>query len=239
MEQQEEHMMATGRAVQALVTQVSVSSILFREPQLCCSFLAKCSLYISLQPCSFPSEESKVAFVVTLLTGRAASWGTTVWEQRLPCCTSFQSFSDELNKVFDRAASGREVAWLLAELSQGDCTVTEYSTEFHTLAAECGWNDEAQWDMFLYGLSDLVKDEIYSLELPAGQQTLRGLPFTSLGHFASTPGEMGLFLPDPIQMGRSRLLQQQKQRCRERGLCLYCGAAGHIAGHCLVKASAR
>lgn len=162
-------MMATGRAVQALVTQVSVSSILFREPQLCCSFLAKCSLYTSLQPCSFPSEESKVAFVVTLLTGRAASWGTTVWEQRFPCCTSFQSFSDELNKVFDRAASGREVARLLAELSQGDCTVTEYSTEFHTLAAECGWNDEAQWDMFLYGLSDLVKDEICSLELPAGR----------------------------------------------------------------------
>ncbi|KAI2654750.1 Transposon Ty3-I Gag-Pol polyprotein [Labeo rohita] len=29
------------------------------EPQLCRSFLAKCSLYISLQPSSFPTEESK------------------------------------------------------------------------------------------------------------------------------------------------------------------------------------
>lgn len=72
-----------------------------REPQLCRSFLAKCFLYISLQPSSFPIEESKVVFVITLLTGGAASWGTTMLEQRLPCCSSFQTFSEELKKVFD------------------------------------------------------------------------------------------------------------------------------------------
>ncbi len=138
MERQEEQMMATGRAVQALVTQVSELTTQFQrlkvetasaqqpptsnppvsvdqtvrsaeprlpppafysgEPQLCHSFLAKCSLYISLQHSSFPTEKSKVAFVITLLSGRAASWGTTVWEQRLPCCGSFQSFSEELKK---------------------------------------------------------------------------------------------------------------------------------------------
>ncbi len=88
------------------------------EPQQCRSFLAKCSLYISLQPSSFPTEESKIAFVITLLSGRAALWGTTVWEQKLPCCASFQLFSEEIRKVFDRAASGREAARLLAELWQ-------------------------------------------------------------------------------------------------------------------------
>ncbi len=86
------------------------------EPQQCRSFLAKCSLYISLQPSSLPTEESKIAFVITLLSGWAALWGTTVWEQKLPCCTSFQSFSEEIRKVFDRAASGREAARFLAEL---------------------------------------------------------------------------------------------------------------------------
>ncbi len=88
------------------------------EPQLCSSFLAKCSLYISLQPSSFPTEESKIAFVITLLSGRAALWGTTVWEQKLPCCTSFQSFSEEIRKVFDRAASGRDAARFLAGRSE-------------------------------------------------------------------------------------------------------------------------
>lgn len=181
--------MATGHAVQALVTQVSeltkqgqqlrieaaatqqqavtnpsapvIQSIRSMEPrfpppafysgepQLCRPFLAKCSLYISLQPSAFPTEESKVAFVITLLTGRVASWGTTVWERRLPCCASFQTFSTELRKVFDHVASGRDTARLLAELRQGDQTVTDYSIEFRTLAAECGWNAEAQWDVFI------------------------------------------------------------------------------------------
>ncbi len=210
MECQEDQMMATGHAVQALVTQVSELTTQLQqlknetasfqhppnppapvdqivrstelhlpppvfysgEPQLCRSFLAKCSLYISLQPSSFPTEESKVAFVITLLSGRAASWGTIVWEQRLPCCVSFRSFFEEIKKVFDRAASGREAARLLVELRQGYRTVTDYSIEFRTLAVECGWNSEAQWDMFLYGLSESIKDEIYSLELPTGVDKL-------------------------------------------------------------------
>ncbi len=145
------------------------------EPQQCRSFLAKCSLYISLQPSSFPTEESKIAFVITLLSGRAALWGTTVWEQKLPCCASFQLFSEEIRKVFDRAASGREAARLLAELRQGDRSVTDFSIEFRTLAAECRWNSEAQWDMFFHGLADYVKDEIYALELPTSLDGLVSL----------------------------------------------------------------
>ncbi len=145
------------------------------EPQLCRSFLVKCSLYISLQPSSFPTEESKIAFVITLLSGRAARWGTTVWEQKLPCCTSFRSFSEEIRKVFDRAASGSEAARFLAELRQGDRSVTDFSIEFRTLAAECRWNSEAQWDMFFRGLADYVKDEIYTLELPTSLDGLVSL----------------------------------------------------------------
>ncbi len=90
------------------------------EPLLCRSFLATCSLHIALQPSSFPAEEAKVAFVITLLTGRAALWGTTVWEQKHHCCSSFQYFSEELKKVFDRAASGKEAARVLVELCQGN-----------------------------------------------------------------------------------------------------------------------
>ncbi len=199
-----------------------------------------------------------MAFVITLLSERAASWGTTVWEQRLPCCVSFRSFSEELKKVFDRAASVREAAQLLAELRQGDRTVTDYSIEFRTLAAECGWNSEAQWDMFLYGLYESIKDETCSLDLPTGvdklidldikvdtrlrqrgQGTPRGLAVTPPVHFSSIPVETLISLPDPepMQMDRSRLSQQEKQRCRERGL--YCGSTSHIALQCPLKASTR
>ncbi|KAL0173150.1 hypothetical protein M9458_033461, partial [Cirrhinus mrigala] len=166
--QQEEQIVGTGRAIQALVSQLQrlqmeptqqptapsppvvpetstihsaeprlpSPTVYSGEPQLCRAFLTKCSLYFSLQPSSFPTEESKIAFAITLLSGRAALWGTAVWNNKHQCVSSFQAFSDELRKVFDRAASGREVARILAELRQAHRTVTDYSIEFHTLAAE-------------------------------------------------------------------------------------------------------
>lgn len=114
------------------------------------------------------------------------------------------------------------------ELLQGEHTIADYSTEFHTLAAECDWNSGAQWDMFLYVLSDTIKDEIYSLDLPAwvdklidlairvdarlrwpGQQTLQGILVTHQGHIPSVTGENVFTFPDPkpMQMGRSVLSQ--------------------------------
>lgn len=44
---------------------------------------------------------------------------------------------DELKKAFDWAVSGREAAWVLAEVRQGNRSVPDYSIEFCTLAAEC------------------------------------------------------------------------------------------------------
>ncbi len=101
-------MLATGRAVQALVAQVSELTTQIQqlrmptaplpppvppallhsttqreprlpapeayngEPDLCRAFLEKCSMFFSLQPQTFATEESKVALVLTLLSGRAA-----------------------------------------------------------------------------------------------------------------------------------------------------------------------
>lgn len=165
-------MMATGRAVQALVTQVSdlttqlqhlkaesaqaqqpaalnppvvlpdvqtirhteprlpSPAVYSGEPHLCRSFLTKCSLYIALQPSLFPTEKSKVALMITLLSGRAALWGTAVWDQKHLCCSSFNSFKEELKKVFDQAVSGREAVRVLVELRQGAWTVTIIPSSF-------------------------------------------------------------------------------------------------------------
>ncbi len=114
MDQQEENMLNTGRAVRALVAQVSelttqlqllrspaapptppilpvpgnnnpqheprlpTPEVYAGDPNLCRAFLTKCSLFFSLQPQTFTTEASKVALVLTLLSGKAALWGTAV-----------------------------------------------------------------------------------------------------------------------------------------------------------------
>lgn len=58
--------------------------------------------------------------------------------------------------MFDRAVVGKEAARRLTAFKQGNRTVADYTIEFRTLAAECRWNEEAQWDIFLHGLADRI-----------------------------------------------------------------------------------
>ncbi len=230
------------------------------EPNFCRAFLTRCAMHFSLQPRTFASESAKVAFVLTLLTGKAALWGTAVWERQDHCCTSFQTLADEMKRVFDRASSGREAARILAELRQGERSVSDYSIEFRTLAVECQWNEEAQWDMFLHGLADRIQREIYALDLPTSLNGLielalrvdarlsrierRMLPSRGTGGATSQRSSGGdaaspVYDHEPMQVGRARLTREEKERRRSQGLCLYCGVLGHFAFNCPAKGQAR
>ncbi len=227
------------------------------DPNLCRAFLTKCSLFFSLQPLTFATEVSRVALVLTLLSGKAALWGTAVWENCHPCCSSFRSLSQEMRRVFDRALVGREAARMLADLRQAEQSVSDYSIQFRTLAAECEWNERAQWDMFLHGLADRIQREIDVVELPPGldelvdlalrvdarlqQRDLRGRRKLTPGHpFLNTGDTVShSSVDEPMQVGRARLSREERERRRMRGLCLYCGAAGHFLVSCPVKDQAR
>lgn len=95
-----------------------------------------------------------------------------MWDSKHDCCVSFEAFSKELRKVFDRSARGIEAARALSLLQQGVQSVSGYSIQFRMLAASFGWNEKALWDHFLHDLAEHVKDEIYSLELPSGVDDL-------------------------------------------------------------------
>ncbi len=217
-------------------------------------------MFFSLQPLTFATEEARVALVLTLLTGEAALWGTTVWENRRPCCSSFNALKEEMRRVFDRAATGRETARRLADLQQGERTVSCYSIEFRTLAAESKWNEEVQWDIFRHGLADRIQREIFMLELPpdldvlidlalrmdsslqqSGQRS-RHLRDFALPEYSPTNSDDAISHPpggEPMQVGRARLSREERELRRRRGLCIYCGRAGHFLAECPVKGQAR
>ncbi len=137
--------------------------------------------------------------------------------------------------MFDRALVGREAARMLADLRQGEQSVSDYSIQFRTLAAECEWNKKAQWDMFLHGLADRIQQEIYTVELPTGlddfvdlalrmdarlqQRDLRGrrkctpeYPSLDTGDTVSHSS-----VDDHMQVGRARLSREERDRRRMKG----------------------
>lgn len=94
---------------------------------------------------------------------------------------------------------------MLANLCQNNRPVSDYSIEFRTLAAECKWNGEAQWDMFLHGLADRILKEIFALELPTSLDGLIELALRMDAHLQHqdqrTHLSLGLSPPSILRPG--------------------------------------
>ncbi len=230
------------------------------DPNSCRAFLSQCSLVFALQPRRYATERLKVAYVITLLTGRAREWGTSVWDAGALFCNDFEDFRCEMTRLFDRSVRGDEAASKLARLRQGGRSVTEYAIQFKTLAASCDWNEGALRAMFREGLNYEIQDEIATHEQPQdlegfinlairveGRLLLRqrrltprsswGLEETQpfKGH---PPPQSPLPDPEPMQLGGLRLSARERQLRLVQGLCLYCGKPGHFALSCPLKAKA-
>lgn len=230
------------------------------EPTNRRSFIIQCEVVFSLQPRTYATERSKVAYIISLLSGRARDWGAAVWESQSQSCFDFQLFKAEMIKVFDRSVFGKEASRLLAALRQGKRSVADYAIEFRTLAATSQWNPEALAARFLDGLVDYIKDEIYAHDPPEHLDNLidiavrldsrmelrrrvrdqfsrhRAEPFDSLSASQVPESLDGV---EPMQIGRMCLPAKEKQRRLSEGLCLYCGGHGHLAASCPVKGNAR
>ncbi|KAL0151676.1 hypothetical protein M9458_053077, partial [Cirrhinus mrigala] len=185
MDQQEEHLLNTGRAVQALVAQVSELT----------SQLQQLRSPAAPPPLPVPPQPTNAEYLS---------------EPHLPTPESYAALSEEVKRVFDHAVVGREAARMLADLYQGSKTVSDYSIEFRTLAAE--WKGIRRRS----GTSSCM-------EFPARSVT------------ASTNTVSPTFDQEPMQVGRARLSWEKRERWRAKGLCLYCGAPGHFLVNCPVK----
>uniref|UniRef100_A0A8C4GGX2 CCHC-type domain-containing protein n=1 Tax=Dicentrarchus labrax TaxID=13489 RepID=A0A8C4GGX2_DICLA len=220
------------------------------DPVTCNAFLCNCSIIFSLQPLTFSSEEARVAYTINHLTGRARLWGTAEWLRGTSICHSFQSFANELRRVFGTGSLGADAGRELLDLVQGSRSVTDFAIDFRTKAPMCDWNPAALRDVFMRGLAGYMKDELVAYELPS---TLEGLielatrldlslhsksPVTPASSSLASTAPVSVEDPEPMQLGHTRLSLEERERRQRLNLCMYCGQPGHFVSRCPVKARA-
>ncbi|KAK3549104.1 hypothetical protein QTP70_031890 [Hemibagrus guttatus] len=65
----------------------------------CNGFLLQCSLVLEMQPHLYPTERSKVAFIITQLRGQALLWAESLWSQNSPVTQSYSGFVEHFKEV--------------------------------------------------------------------------------------------------------------------------------------------
>ncbi len=104
---------------------------------------------------------SRIAFVCSLLTGRALEWVTAIWEDNHAAFPSFASFTQNFKEVFEHPAGGKEVGEQLLSLHQGGGSAAEYALSFRTLAAQTGWRDAEPLKLLFHkGLNHELQSEL-------------------------------------------------------------------------------
>ncbi|KAL0155123.1 hypothetical protein M9458_049386, partial [Cirrhinus mrigala] len=185
-----------------------------------------------------PDATTTVAFLTSLLTGKALQWAKAIWNANNPIINSYELFTNHFSEVFSTATGTLSTSDQLFHLRQGSTDVNKYTLHFRTLAVASGWNEVALLGTYRQGLSPEIRaamaiyDDSIGLEsflqrttrvaqqLAACQPTVTAPQSASV--VASSP------VPEPMQVDSTRLSHSERNRRMSQGLCLYCGQQGHL-----------
>lgn len=130
----------------------------------CNGFLLQCSLTIHTQPQLYPSEQCKIAFVISSLTGPALRWAETIWSQAGPATQSFENFIIHFREVFGTTKGDSSIGEQPYHLKQDNMTMHEYTLQFRTLAAASRWNETSLITAFCLGLEPRLRLQLASFD---------------------------------------------------------------------------
>ncbi|ROL54940.1 Retrotransposon-derived protein PEG10 [Anabarilius grahami] len=197
----------------------------------CSGFLLQCELVLEMQPHLYPNDTSKIAFLIS----------------------SYSAFISHFREVFGKPLTDSSAGEKLYNLKQGAMSIYDYALQFRTLAAICGWNEQALITTYRQGLEPRVRLQLAACEDTIGlekfiQHSIRCatrmqaclqehqdqfLPISSLCR--SEPVSSPEPANDPMDVEYSRLTPSERQRRLTLHLCLYCGAPGHIISACPIR----
>ncbi|KAI2645437.1 Transposon Tf2-6 polyprotein [Labeo rohita] len=106
----------------------------------CNGFLLQCSLVFTMQPSLYPTDQSQIAFITSLLTGPVLRWAETIWQQGGPAAHSIRTFTAHFKEVFGR--------------SDGEVSA----------AAASGWNERSLMTTYWLGLEPKLQMQLAALD---------------------------------------------------------------------------
>ncbi|KAM4748851.1 protein LDOC1-like [Rhinophrynus dorsalis] len=71
------------------------------NPVLCRSFLNQVGIYLEMVPHEFPTERSKVGFMISLHSDEALAWANPLWENDKPVIYNFADFMAAFKQEFE------------------------------------------------------------------------------------------------------------------------------------------
>ncbi|KAL0151330.1 hypothetical protein M9458_053324 [Cirrhinus mrigala] len=204
------------------------------EPEGCSGFLLQCSLFIEANSQSFPNDIAKIAFVMSLLTGRALQWAEALWNGKSAVLASLDTFFTHFREVFGVALAPLSVHDELLKLKQANNNIHDYMLRFRALAAS-SLQPAIHRQMAIYedtvSLESFIKKAVH-----ISQHLSACAPDTLFPHFyspvntASPEGEN-----EPMITDTYRLSPSERTRRMQNHLCLYCGEPNHIIRNCPVR----
>ncbi|XJO75554.1 hypothetical protein BDV3_006216 [Batrachochytrium dendrobatidis] len=108
----------------------------------------------------FPSDQARVGFMISLLTGPAAEWAMPLLASNDPVLNSLPEFINLFRRQFDDPDRERTAEAKLKNFEQGQRSCADYATEFLRLSADTDWNDGAKIFIFRGGLSSEIKTHL-------------------------------------------------------------------------------
>lgn len=119
----------------------------------------QCSMFIAQQPTLYPTDESKISLLCSLLTGKALDWATAVWSNQGLNIT-FNDFMQRLKEMFEHPEGGKSAGEQLLVLRQGRNTAAEFALTFRTLAVQTVWVEDTLKLLFRRGLNMDLQSEL-------------------------------------------------------------------------------